>query len=119
MSIAGVLAFKRDEPIASVLYAVSLALLVSSIFFTVTVIAPEGKRRSRIRKGLRKQYRSFKRRCIDLFLMSAKSQDYRDRDNLLDHQEFRRYFSIEVANGQSRWDLVATSIDNQDYIFEL
>ena len=118
VSIAGVLAFKRDEPITSILYAVSLALLVSSIFFTVTVIAPEAKRRSRIRKGLRKQYRSFKRRCIDLFLISAKSQDYRNRDNLLDHQEFRRYFSIEVANGQSRWDLVATSIDNQDYIFQ-
>ncbi len=36
---------------------------------------------------------------------------------MLNHQEFRRYFSIKVANGQSRWDLVATSIDDQDYIF--
>ena len=118
MSITGVLALKRDDSIASILYAVSLALLVSSIFFSITVIVPEAKRRSRIRRGLRKQYRSFKRRCIDLFLISAKSQDYQKRDNLLDHQEFRRYFSNKAANGQSRWDLVVTSIDKQDYIFQ-
>jgi len=117
-SLVGVLALKGEEPVSSVLYATCLALFVSSIFFAVTVIAPEAKRRNRIRKGLRKQYRSFKRRCIDLLLISAKSQGYQDRDNLLNHQEFRRYFSIEVANGQSRWNLVATSIDDQDYIFD-
>lgn len=117
-SLIGVLALKGEDPVSSVLYATCLALFVSSIFFAVTVIAPEAKRRNRIRKGLRKQYRSFKRRCIDLFLISAKSQGYQGRDNLLNHQEFRRYFSIEVANGQSRWDLVATSIDDQDYIFD-
>lgn len=116
-SLVGVLALKGDEPVSSVLYATCLALFVSSIFFAVTVVAPETKRKNRIRKGLRKQYRSFKRRCIDLFLISAKSQDYQDRDNLLNHLEFRRYFSIEVANRQSRWDFVATSIDDQDYIF--
>ncbi len=117
-SLVGVLALKGDESVSSALYATCLALFVSSIFFAVTVIAPEVKRRNRIRRGLRKQYRSFKRRCIDLFLISAKSQGYQDRDNLLNHQEFRRYFSIEVVNGQSRWDLVATIIDNQDYIFD-
>lgn len=117
-SLVGLWAFKGDESVSSVIYATSLALFVSSIFFAVTVIVPESKRRNRIRRGLRKQYRSFKRRCIDLFLISANSQDYQDRDNLLDHQEFRRYFSIDVAGGQSRWDLVATSIDAQDYIFD-
>lgn len=117
-SLVGVLALKGEEPVSSILYATCLALFVSSIFYAVTVVAPETKRRNRIRKGLRKQYRSFKRRCIDLFLISAKSQGYEYRDNLLDYQEFRRYFSIEIGNGQSRWDLVATSIDDQDYIFD-
>jgi len=99
-------------------YVICLSLFVSSIFFAVTVIVPEAKIRVRIRRGLRKQYDSFKRRCIRLFLISAKSQNYQERDNLLDHEEFRRYFSIGVNDGQSRWDLVAASIDDQDYIFE-
>ncbi|MDO8827252.1 hypothetical protein [Methylophaga sp.] len=117
-SFLGMLAFKDDQPASSMLYATCLALFVSSIFFAATVIAPETRRRHRIRRGLRKQYRSFKRRCVDLFLISSKSQDYQDRNNLLDHQEFRRYFSIRGDNDQSRWGLVITSIDDQDYIFD-
>lgn len=118
ISFIGILAFRNTETVSSILYATCLALFISFIFYVLTVIVPEAKKRKRIRKGLAKQYRSFKRRCIHLFLISAKSQNYRDHDNLLNHYEFRRYFSIEGANGQSRWDLVATSIDNQDYIFE-
>ncbi len=116
-SIGGVVTFKGDESLSSVLYATCLALFTSSIFYAVTVIAPETKRRNRIRRTLSRQYRAFKKQCIDLFLIASNS-DYQYRENLLDHQEFRRYFSIRTANGQSRWDLVTTSIDNQDYIFD-
>jgi hypothetical protein len=118
VSLVCVFILKAEKSISSVLYATFLALFVSSIFFTVTVIVPESMRRNRIRRSLRKQYRSFKRRCIDLFLISAQSKDYENRENLLDHNEFRRYFSLDVANDQSRWNLVATSIDKQDYIFD-
>ena len=117
-SLLGVILFNEEESILSLFHATCFALFVSSIFYAVTVIAPEIERSKRIRKGLRKQYRSFKRRCIDLFLISAKSQDYENREKLLDHKEFRKYFSLSLANRQSRWDLVATSIDDQDYIFD-
>jgi hypothetical protein len=117
VSISGVVALKGESSFSSIIYATCLALFTSSVFYAVTVIAPETKRRNRVRRGLNQQYRSFKKRCIDLFLIASKSQDYKYRENLLDHQEFRRYFSIRIANNQSRWDLVATSIDDQDYIF--
>lgn len=117
-SIGGVVILKDEDSFSAIAYATCLALFTSSIFYAITVILPENKRRNRVREGLRKQYRSFKKRTVDLFLITSNSQDYQDRENLLDHQEFRRYFSIRFANGQSRWDLVATSIDNQDYIFD-
>jgi len=117
-AISGVVALKGEDSFSSIAYATCLALFTSSVFYAVTVILPEARRRSRIKRGLNKQYRSFKKRCIDLFLIKSNSQDYQYRDNLLDHQEFRRYFNIQFANGQSRWDLVATSIDDQDYIFD-
>jgi len=116
-SISCLVALKGVDSFSSIMYETFLALFTSSVFYAATVIVPETKRINKVRRGLNQQYRSFKKRCIDLFLIASKSQDYQYRDNLLDHQEFRRYFSIQIANGQSRWDLVATSIDNQDYIF--
>lgn len=117
ISISGLVVLKGVDSFSSIVYETYLALFSSSVFYAATVIVPETKRRSRVRKGLNHQYRSFKKRCIDLFLIASESQDYQYRDNLLDHQEFRRYFSIQIADGQSRWDLVVTSIDDQDYIF--
>ena len=117
IAVVGVLVFKDDGSAPSILFAVSLALLTSSVFYAVTVVAPDLSRRRRVRRGLSKQYQSFKSRCIDLFLIASRSQEYQNRENLLNHKEFRRYFSIRDENGQSRWNLVATSIDNQDYIF--
>jgi len=116
-SLSGLVALKGVDSFPSIMYETFLALFTSSVFYAATVIVPETKRINKVRRGLNQQYRSFKKRCIDLFLIASKSQDYHYRDNLLDHQEFRRYFSIQIANGQSRWDLVATSIDDQDYIF--
>lgn len=118
ISIAGIFVVDSKESNSEVLYSIFLALLVSCIFYTGTVVVPEIQRRNRIRNGLKKQYHSFKMSCIDLFLIASNSQDYTDRDNLLNHKEFRRYFTIRTKGTQERWDLVATSIDDGDYIFD-
>ena len=76
------------------------------------------QRRKRIRNGLVQQYNSFKISCIDLFLIASNSQDYKNRENLLNYKEFRRYFTIRINSTQERWDLVATSIDDGDYVFD-
>lgn len=117
ISIGGMVALNSEDSLDSIAHTTCLAFFTSAVFYAATVILPEVKRRNRIKKGLNKQYRSFKIRCIDLFLIVSNSQDYQDRENLLDHQEFKRYFSIRNTNNQSRWGFVANSIDEQDYIF--
>ena len=117
-SLVGIFAFKKEEPFSSTLYALCMALFVSSVFYAATVLVPDIQRRKRIRRALRKQYRSFKKKCIDMFLMSANSQGYEKPEKLLDHQEFKQYFSAQTANGQSRWELVAASMDDQDCFFD-
>ena len=118
IAVLGIFIFREENSISSIAYAFSLTLLASSIFYFITVNLPEKKRRDRIRKGLKNQYRSFKKRCIDCFLIASNSQEYNDRDNLLDPQEFRRYFLDRSGNDQTRWDLITMSIDDQNYIFD-
>mgnify|MGYP001605905420 FL=1 len=117
-SLLGIALVDSKENPSEVLHSIFIALLVSCIFYAGTVAIPEIQRRKRIRNGLSKQYRSFKKSCIDLYLIASNSQEYSDRENLLDHKEFRRYFSILTTGSQTRWDLVATSIDDGNYIFE-
>jgi len=117
LSISGITFIENKEGLNEILHSIFLALLVSSVFYIGTVIVPETQRRKRVRNGLVKQYRPFKKSCIDIFLIASNSQEYKDRGNLLNHQEFRRYFSIKVKGSQTRWDLVATCIDDGDYLF--
>ncbi len=120
ISITGIILVDSKDSSNDVLHSIFVALLVSCIFYTGTVVIPEMQRRKRIRNGLKKQYHLFKTSCIDLFLITSNSQNYKytDRENLLNYSEFRRYFNVIIKDTQSRWDLVATSIDNGDYIFE-
>lgn len=50
--------------------------------------------------------------------MASRSQNYPNKENLLNHEEFTRYFKCRVNQDQIRWDLVTTSIDDQDYVFD-
>lgn len=118
VSVLGINIVDSKESMNEVLHSVFVALLVSSVFYAGTVAIPEIQRRSRIRAGLKRQYRSFRQLCIDLFLIASHSQEYDNRENLLDPKEFRRYFSIRVNESQTRWDLVATAIDEGNYLFE-
>ena len=118
VSVLGIAFVDSKENMNDVLHSVFVALLVSSVFYAGTVAIPEIQRRKRIRTGLRRQYSSFKKSCIDLFLIASHSQEYDNRENLLDPKEFRRYFLIPVNKSQTRWDLVATVIDEGGYLFE-
>jgi len=118
ISLIGIYVVDSKENSSEVLHSIFVALLVSCIFYTGTVVIPEVQRRKRIRNGLKKQYNSFKMSCIDLFLIASNSQDYENRENLLNYKEFRRYFTTHINSTQERWDFVATSIDDGDYIFD-
>lgn len=118
LSLLGIALVDSKENMNDLLHSVFVSLFASSVFYFGTVAIPEIQRRRRIRSSLKRQYRSFKRSCIDLFLIASKSQDYDSRDNLLDPAEFRRYFSNRINESQTRWDLVATAIDDGNYLFE-
>jgi hypothetical protein len=118
LSLLGIAFVDSKENINDVLHSVFVALLASAVFYAGTVALPEFQRRRRIRAGLKRQYRSFKESCINLFLIASKSQEYDNRDNLLDPAEFRRYFSNRINESQTRWDLVATAIDDGNYLFD-
>jgi hypothetical protein len=118
LSLLGIIFVDSKENMNDVLHSVFVALLASAAFYAGTVAIPEIQRRRRIRTSLRRQYRSFKKSCIDLFLIASKSQEYDNRDNLLDPEEFKRYFSNRINESQTRWDLVATAIDGGNYLFE-
>ena len=117
-SLLGIIFVDSKENVNDVLHSVFVALLASAVFYAGTVALPEFQRRRRIRTGLKGKYRSFKKTCIDLFLIASQSQEYDNRDNLLDPVEFRRYFSNRINDSQTRWDLVATAIDDHNYLFD-
>ena len=50
-------------------------------------------------------------------LSNSQSYPYRDRENLLDQQEFKRFFKCDVSPGMSRWDAVATGLEENEYHF--
>jgi hypothetical protein len=96
LSLLGFTFVDSKENVNDVLHSIFVALLASAAFYAGTVAIPEIQRRRRIRTSLRRQYRSFKKSCIDLFLIASKSQEYENRDNLLDQEEFKRYFSNRI-----------------------
>lgn len=118
LSLLGIAFVDSKENMNDVLHSIFVGLLASAAFYAGTVAIPEIQRRRRIRNSLRRRYRAFKNSCIDIFLIASKSQEYDNRDNLLDPGEFRRYFSNKINESQTRWDLVATAIDDGNYLFE-
>ena len=100
ISVFGIGFVDSKENSNEILYSVFVALLVSCICYMGTEVITEIQRRKRIRNGLTKQYLSFKKSCIDLFLIASSSQNYDNRENLLEPNEFRRYFSLRVTDSQ-------------------
>ena len=102
------------------LNTLSVGFVISTIFFFIVVYLPEMQRRSRVYRSIEKQYEQFKLSCIDTFLILSNSQEYSHREMLLDHHEFKRYFSNRNIQNQVRWDVVINEIqDKQYYLNEL
>lgn len=68
-----------------------------------------------MRNRLQEQYTYMKLDGIDLLLRLSDSQSYQDRENLLDQQEFRRYFKCRDSSDISRWDAVANGLQENEY----
>jgi len=99
-----------------VLHSLSMGVVVSAGFYLLVVWVPAHYRRRRIHRNVQQHYVAFKSSCITTFLIASHSQEYRPREMLLDQDEFRRYFKIEVSSGQTRWDAVMNSMNGNKYL---
>lgn len=122
LSVANIMVGLEAGSQASVLHTLSVGFVGSCIFYFFVVYVPERQKRKRVRDGLREQYRSLKLDIIHLLLRMSDSEfyPYRDRENLLDQQEFRRFFKCRVSPNMDKWHAVVNGfLNNEDYLREV
>ena len=117
LSVASIMAVLGTSSYVSVVHGLSVGLFSSSIFYFCIVYIPERQKRKRVKIRLQEQYRSIKLRVVDLLLMlsNTRSYPYRDRENLLDQQEFKRFFKCAVSRDMDRWHAVANGLQRNEY----
>jgi hypothetical protein len=96
-------------------HSLSLGFVTSTFFYFLVVYLPEYNRRKIIHDALKSQYINFKLSCINTFLIISNSQEYKNREALLDLSEFRRYFKNNNKHGENRWDAVANSLESNEF----
>lgn len=117
--IVGILTVPNKDYM-SIMHSISIGFVLSAIFYNVVVYLPESRRKKMICSAFAEQYNQFRSNCISTFLILSNSQEYQQRENLLDKYEFQRYFKSNNASGKNRWDEVANAIQsNQFYLREL
>ena len=117
LSAASIIAGLGTSSHVAVVHSLSVGLFSSSIFYFCVVYIPERQKRKRVRDRLLEQYRSIKLDIIDLLLILSNSQFYPDRENLLDQQEFKRFFKCAVSQNMDRWHAVASGLEENEYCF--
>lgn len=106
-----ILPFLKETAIAPVLYRLhlgnsivfnlSIGILVSLLFWFLLVGIPQANRRHIIKTNLQRQYLEFKRNVIQILIWSADSAvDTFKVEQLLDHSRFKAYFK---DNESERW----------------
>lgn len=98
-----------------VIHSLSIGFVISAVFYFLVVYFPEYNRRKMIHDALKSQYTDFKLSCITTFLIMSDSQEYENREELLNLSEFRRYFKNNNKNGENRWDAVANSLQSNEF----
>lgn len=104
-----------SEGYGNVAHSLSLGFVISALFYFLVVYLPEFNRRKMIHDALKSQYIEFKLSCISTFLIISDSQEYENREELLNLSEFRRYFKNNNKNGENRWDAVANSLQSNEF----
>lgn len=98
----------------SIIFDLSSGFLVSVIFYLLVVWFPNRQRKIIIKHNIEEQYRFFKEDLIGILLnvCVAGRYDAKSPTNLLDQDEFRKYFKENISESQNRWDAVLNGLDD-------
>jgi hypothetical protein len=87
-----------------IIYDLAVGALVSLFFYWLVVRLPDYQRRQRLKRGLEKQYRSFRLDCIKIMMMAADGSYLAGvPETLLEQDKFRAYFKVYVTQDKERW----------------
>jgi hypothetical protein len=104
-----------DKNYIPLVNALSVGFVISAVFYFLVVYLPESQKRRRIHRSMKRHYQLFKKSCIGTFLVLSNSQEYQQREMLLDQEEFKRYFKNNNSNNENRWDAVANGMQDNEY----
>ena len=117
--IVGILTVPNEDYMG-IMHSVCVGFVLSAIFYFVVVYLPESRRKKMICLAFAEQYNQFRSSCISTFLILSDSQEYQQRENLLDKSEFQRYFKNNNTLGENRWGEVANGMQgNEFYLREI
>ncbi|MBN2433830.1 MAG: hypothetical protein JXK07_01035 [Spirochaetes bacterium] len=98
----------------SILFSLSIGILVSVFFYLIVVWYPNRQRKILIKRNFEQQYSMFKQDMISILLSAGRFNSDEDLiTKLLDVKEFWEYFKYD-SNKYSRWDDVLNVIDHPD-----
>lgn len=93
------------------LYDFGAGCVITVVFYWLLGRLPEQRKRDRIKKSLRAQYRAFKLSCIENFLAVADGGfEGGLPEKLLSVDRFRDYFKEQVKPDRNRWHDVANNM---------
>lgn len=96
-----------------IVFDLSVGVIASVIMYVLVVRLPERTKRRRLRQNLARNYVSFKKECIAIFLGALQSSYNADLvDELIDRRRFREFFTQGRASGEDRWGGVANGMDD-------
>jgi hypothetical protein len=96
-----------------IIFDLSTGFLISMIFYLLVVWFPDRQKKIIIKHNFEEQYRFFKEDTINILLnvCVAGRYDAKSPTNLLDQDEFRKYFKENISESQNRWDTVFNGLD--------
>jgi hypothetical protein len=96
--------FQRFTDGNQIIFNLAVGMIASLLTYIATVIIPQNRKRARLRRQLLMCYVDFKRECLHTILSTLTEKfDSAIVEQLIDKEECRRFFGVNVSEGQSRW----------------
>jgi hypothetical protein len=103
---------EHAEGLNKIIYDLGIGSLISLMFYALIVRIPDFQRRRRIKRSLAIHYKSFKVRCICIFLgVVDGSYATESAETLLDQRKFKVFFQQPHSDSQSKWNALANNFN--------